>query len=184
METLDIEDPHVFELLTSPIRLRLLRELLQPRSVKELAEALGVHQTRLYYHVNLLHRAGLIEVIETRKVGAALEKVYRTRARHLRPSQRLLRGGHDPHTLARVLTAAVFDLARVDAETALTAAFAAGAEPEGTLGRSQAVLGPRRAREFQEKARAILRELESVDDPEGVEYGLTVAFFPVGGGDR
>jgi AcrR family transcriptional regulator len=47
------------------------------RTVKELAEALGVPPTRLYYHVKILEHAGLIEVVERRMVSGIEERTYR-----------------------------------------------------------------------------------------------------------
>src|SRR5436305_4732374 len=61
-----------------PTRLRLGLELLDREStVKELAEALGVPATRLYYHVKILEKQGLIEVANRRMVSGIEERTYR-----------------------------------------------------------------------------------------------------------
>jgi predicted transcriptional regulator len=65
-EVLEIEDIAVFEILNTRFRQRILRELITPKPVKELAGCLGVPVTRLYYHVNQLLDAGLIRVVEQR----------------------------------------------------------------------------------------------------------------------
>src|SRR2546422_11767850 len=58
--------------VADPTRIRLILELLDRNStVKELAEALGVPATRLYYHVKILERHGLIQVAN-RRMGAGI----------------------------------------------------------------------------------------------------------------
>lgn len=50
---------------------------LGPRSAKELASWAGLPADRLYYHLNQLARAGLIEVVEYRELpGGKVERVY------------------------------------------------------------------------------------------------------------
>src|SRR5256885_9366749 len=63
--------------VADPTRIRLILELLDREStVKELAEALGVPATRLYYHVKILERHGLIEVAHRRMVSGIEERTY------------------------------------------------------------------------------------------------------------
>ena len=81
VEVLEVEDIGLFEALNNPIRFRIIRHLQEPRSVKEVAELFGVPPTRLYYHFNMLEEAGVISVVETRKAGAMLQKLYQVRAR-------------------------------------------------------------------------------------------------------
>lgn len=64
--------------LSDPLRLRMGLLLIDaPRTVKELAAALDVPPTRLYYHVRLLEEQGLIEVVERRMVSGIEERRYR-----------------------------------------------------------------------------------------------------------
>jgi len=191
METYEIDDPRVFEVLNSPIRLRVVRRLAGgPSSVKELAEWMDVPPTRLYYHVNLLEEVDVIRVVETRKVGAMIEKIYRTIAYNFRPSERLIESGHDPKELARVGASVVLDGARLDAEAALIRHFAAlseggesDLEREGSIGRSIAYLTPERAKQFGERIEELLAEMNDRDQPdEGREFGFSYVFFPVADG--
>jgi DNA-binding Lrp family transcriptional regulator len=46
------------------------------RTVKQLAEELDLLPTKLYYHVNLLEKHGLITVAETQVVSGIIEKKY------------------------------------------------------------------------------------------------------------
>lgn len=183
-----VEDIEVFEVLNNPLRLRILRLMMQPVTVREIAEGLDVPATRLYYHVNLLEEAGIVSVVDTRKAGAMLQKVYLAKARWFKPSPALVKGGLSPNELARIGAAVVLDGARLDAEEALAnhfARIAAGKEdndPQGTLSRSVGLFTPEQAREFADK---LTEFVESEFDPEdretGQEHALTVAFFPVAG---
>lgn len=80
-----LDDPGKIAVLTKPVRGRMLTLIhRQPRSVKELAEAMEVPVTRLYYHLNLLVEAGLVRVVATRKAGAQTESAYGVTARSFR----------------------------------------------------------------------------------------------------
>jgi len=63
--------------LADPLRIRIGLLLLEsPMTVKELAAALEVPQTRLYYHVRILEQHDLIEVVERRMVSGIEERRY------------------------------------------------------------------------------------------------------------
>jgi len=68
----------VWKAAADPLRIRMgLLLLEEPHTVKELAAALDVPPTRLYYHVRLLEEHGLIEVVERRLVSGIEERRYR-----------------------------------------------------------------------------------------------------------
>lgn len=186
---LEVEDVAVFEALNNATRLRILRYLDEPRSIREVAELLDVPPTRLYYHFNLLEELGIIEVVETRKVGAMLQKVYRGVAKGFRPSPKMSQGDHEPHELAKATAGVVLDGARVDAEEALTRHFEkarSGDETKsaGSMARSVAFMTRRQAEAFKEKIEVFLEEeFDSHDEEEGSLYSFTYAFFPVAGTD-
>ncbi|WP_405946854.1 winged helix-turn-helix domain-containing protein [Streptomyces prunicolor] len=53
----------VHKALADPLRIRLLEALWEmPRSARELADHVDLPADRLYYHLNQLERAGLIEI--------------------------------------------------------------------------------------------------------------------------
>jgi DNA-binding transcriptional ArsR family regulator len=63
---------------SDPMRIRMgLLMLDDGRTVKELAETLDVPPTRLYYHMKILERHGLVEVVERRMVSGIEERRYR-----------------------------------------------------------------------------------------------------------
>jgi DNA-binding transcriptional ArsR family regulator len=76
-DTFVIGSVETLRAFADPLRLRLL--LLaedEPRTVKEMAEALGAPQTRLYYHVRILEQAGILRVTSRRMVSGIEERRY------------------------------------------------------------------------------------------------------------
>lgn len=184
IDILEVEDIGLFEVMNNPVRFRIFRNLQEPRSVKEVAELFGVPPTRLYYHFNLLEEAGVISVVETRKAGAMLQKVYQVKAKSFRPAPSMARGDHEPAELARITAAVVLDAARVDAEEALTRHFAAvraGATQEmaGVLTRSVAAMSVERARAFGKRLYDLIETEFEDDEEDGEVYGLSLVFLPM-----
>jgi DNA-binding transcriptional ArsR family regulator len=61
----------------NPMRLKIIHEMVNtPKTVQEIANALGVPFTRLYYHINLLEKHNIIHVVETRSMSGAVEEKY------------------------------------------------------------------------------------------------------------
>lgn len=183
-EFLEVDDIALLEALNNPIRFRIFRHLQEPRSVKEVAELFGVPPTRLYYHFNLLETAGVISVVETRKAGAMLQKLYQVKAKSFRPAPSMAKGDHEPAELARITASVVLDAARADAEETLTRHFASVRSGEtevmaGVLTRSVAVMNVERARAFGKRLYDLIEAEFEEDDEDGEEYGLTLAFLPM-----
>jgi DNA-binding transcriptional ArsR family regulator len=169
------------EALGSPLRMRILHLASEPRSVRELAERLDVPVTRLYYHVNMLDDAGLLEVVEVRKSGARLEKLYRVPGRSVRLSEDLLDAVDDPARAAEITAGVLLDTARVETEAMLERRFTGRSEP-GSLGRTVVQLKPEMAEQFVERVEALIRELaDSHDDHDAsLDYAFTYVFVPAG----
>lgn len=183
-EVYEIEDIRVLEAVTAPTRLRLLHHLLQPATLRDVAERMAVPVTRLYYHVGLLEELGVVRVVETRKSGARLQRVYQTTASRFKPAKKLLEETEDRERLAEAAAGAVLDGARLDAVAGLTALFRAGGstpDDPGTLGRTMARLRLEHALEFSERIGALVDEMTEMEDPDGDEYGFSFVFFPLVG---
>jgi DNA-binding transcriptional ArsR family regulator len=76
-----LTDPDTVRLIADPLRLRLLELLRErPRTVSELADALDLPRTRLYYHMKLLEEHELVTVDATREVSGITERTYRVTA--------------------------------------------------------------------------------------------------------
>lgn len=105
-ETLVIDRPDQLKALGHPLRVRVLEMLGGEEdwqlTNRELALKLGVDPGHLHFHVRMLLRAGLIELVDEKQRGR--EKPYRSVARTFRVSPELLAAGG-----ARDLQAAMID---------------------------------------------------------------------------
>lgn len=92
-----IDDLDTLKVYFDPLRTRIVRTMVhKPRSVHEIAEELGLPFTRLYYHINMLEKHGIIRLVEVRNIGGAVEeKYYQVRARSFIVDRRWLTMG-DP----------------------------------------------------------------------------------------
>jgi DNA-binding transcriptional ArsR family regulator len=165
-----VSDVETLKALSDPLRLRILETMVTAAtsawSVKELAAALDVPQTRLYHHIELLVERDLLRAAEQRVVSGIIETRYRLAALSLRLDPGLVRGGGAGESAAREMLTAVFDETRGDVVKLL-------ADPnlgdEGSLNRplvsrGVARLSPERARELRARLVAILDEYDGPSD--------------------
>jgi DNA-binding transcriptional ArsR family regulator len=80
LDVVVIEDPAVAEVSLDPMRARLLAELAAPGSASTLAARLGLPRQKINYHLHELQRHGLVELVEERRRGNAIERVVRATA--------------------------------------------------------------------------------------------------------
>jgi DNA-binding transcriptional ArsR family regulator len=64
-----------------PLRIAILERLTEPKSPAALSPELGVPRQHVNYHMRELEAAGLVELVEERKKGNCVERVYRSVAR-------------------------------------------------------------------------------------------------------
>lgn len=90
-----IDDVEALKIYFDPLRLRIVQEIAdEARSIHAIAHALQVPFTRMYYHINLLEKAGFIRLVEVRRgAGAIEEKYYRVAARFFSVNRRLMTAG-------------------------------------------------------------------------------------------
>jgi DNA-binding transcriptional ArsR family regulator len=178
--TLGIEG---LRLLSQDLRLALIQEVQKaPRTVRQLADRLGVPATRLYYHLDRLVQHGVVKVVATRQVSGITERLYRAAGRSFRPDPDLLAGA--PAQIADAILAGLRDeIARGFAGPAPDTA------DRRLLTRSRLLLRP------DDRARLVTRLLEVVtefadldlateDDPDGTpddaeHLGLVVGVYPI-----
>jgi predicted ArsR family transcriptional regulator len=92
---LAIATPHMIDgldqaaVLLKPLRIELLRQMVEPRTCPQLAAALGITMQKAWYHVKVLERAGLVERVGERKVRGLREGIYRAVASSYALSPRL-----------------------------------------------------------------------------------------------
>lgn len=179
-----IEDDETFELLTDETRIEIIEHLGEPRSVTELAEAMGVPRTRLYHHVRLLEEAGLIEVVDTRQAGAMTEKIFLVAASSFQPSEKFLATA-SPNQQRDAILGAVFGATRTDfAKTLEVEGIEAFEDKKGqrsrTLGRMVFDLTPEKLHEFVTELEALLERYAHMcdDDSDAIPVAAVTVVYP------
>lgn len=186
-EVPDLPEPHDHTVVTTPeqlaalnsrLRMRILAVCKEPRSVRETAELLDVPITRLYHHVNLLRDAGLIAVVEVRKSGARLEKIYRVTGRVIKADPESLGLLPDQKAAATAMVSVVLEPTRAEAEAAVRAHLQGGGQ-RYYLGRDQAMLTDADASELINRLADFvadyLTDRNAGDDPEALPFAFTYA---------
>jgi DNA-binding transcriptional ArsR family regulator len=184
-----IRDVDTLRAISDPTRMRILEAMVQRLepawSVRELATALGVPQTRLYHHVELLSEHDLIRATERRVVSGIIETRYQIAAQAFQLDRDLLSGGSEEAREAVHNTlAAVFDTARSEIELAIRldaidTSADAPQERRVLLSRGLARLTPARVAELRKRLQALSDEFGGDTDPDGTAFGIVLAVYPL-----
>ncbi len=75
-----IDDPAAAEAALEPARATLLAQLTEPASAAMLAAAAGLPRQKVNYHLRMLERHGLVELVEERRKGNVTERLLRAAA--------------------------------------------------------------------------------------------------------
>lgn len=76
-DSLILNNLEALKVYFDPLRMQIVQEVShQPKNVHEIADALNVPFTRLYYHIKMLEKHGIIHVVETRAMSGAVEEKY------------------------------------------------------------------------------------------------------------
>ena len=137
--------------------LRVLRD--GPATVTQIAERLGIAKGSSHYHVRVLAKAGLIQIVETRKVRGVEERYYDMVA----PAIALPDAGAGaPEFLMR---------------HALADLESAPANDQKTVRLKHARLSPAAFGAFEARLHALIDELTELSDPQESAADLFVAFY-------
>ena len=185
-----ISDVETLKALSDPLRIQILEAMCQapsdPWTVKQIARALGVGPTKLYHHIRILEDRDLIRPVSQQLVRGIVETTYQTAQLALRLDRRLIAGAGDEVQSSRnEALAMVFDLARHDLESALSAGLvpldpSADSTRPFLLNRSLLRVAPERAAELRDRLLAMISEFAAHDEDESaVALGLLVALHPM-----
>ena len=179
-ETHKIKDLETIRLLADPLKLQLLQAFAEgDKTTKEVASALNESVTKLYRHVDALHDAGLLEIVqETRKRGT-VERTFRAVARRFEADHSLFLdstadGGQD----------AIRDLLRAgEAEILEALANADSGDIGDMIVLRMRIKGtPERIEELRRGLNEWLEsaQIEDDEDEDGLEeVAAMIAFYPV-----
>ncbi len=184
-----IRDIESLKVYFDPVRLRIIQELAdRARSIREIAEAIGVPFTRLYYHINLLEKHGIIRLVGVeRGAGVIEEKYYRVTARFFVVDRALMTPG-TPAGDAGLET--VLTMTLDETRASVEAAFDAGLidiqqrtpHPDALLiARGVFSLTPELVMEFQKRLKEMLIEFTSrqLSSLEGTKlYNMAIVLHP------
>jgi DNA-binding transcriptional ArsR family regulator len=185
-----IRDVETLRAISDSTRMRILETMVQRRdpawSVKELAAALDVPQTRLYHHVELLLERDLIRPVERRVVSGIIETRYNVVATSFQLDRALFAADSDESlAVLHETLRAVFDTARSELELAIRLR-SVDASPDAApdrrllLSRGLTRLSPARATELRERLTTLLEEYGADDaDADAIGWGLVVALYPM-----
>lgn len=154
-----LDRPEQLKALADDTRARILR-ILQTRSAsaKELADLLEMTHGKVGHHIKVLRDAGMIEVVEERKVRAMTEKLYGL-------------------TYSRIEFAVPgtdrlgFTLSQAVREAATDQPF----DPPAAL--LTARMSEKTAEDFRERLMTLVEEFGSAADEEGEIYGFVASVF-------
>lgn len=184
-----IGDLETLKVIADPLRSQILEAfILQPLTVKQVAERLGLAASKLYYHVNLLEKHGLIKVVDTRIVSGIIEKQYRATASRLEVDHSLLAFTTDAgkENINTVLLSTL-DTTRDDILRSLQARYfeleTGNVEKRPrrvVVARQLSRIPDERAEEFGRRLDDLLKEFDTADTdaPDLQTYALTIAFYP------
>jgi DNA-binding transcriptional ArsR family regulator len=188
MPEMRIANADTLRAISDPTRMRILETMVQrqdpPWSVKELAAALGVPQTRLYHHVEQLLTHDLVRPVERRVVSGIIETRYRVAALSFQLDRRMFEADTDEATgILHDTMVAVFDTARDEIEAAMRSGAidpSQAGEDRILVSRSLSRMTPARAAEYRRRLAELAEEFDTVDgDPEGQPWGVVLAVYPL-----
>jgi DNA-binding transcriptional ArsR family regulator len=91
-EEIVVRDVETMKVVSDGLRLQILQAMQQPINVKTIAEMLAMPASKLYYHVNLLEKHKLIQVVAVNIESGIVEKMYQVTARRINIQNPILMG--------------------------------------------------------------------------------------------
>ncbi|MBK7896840.1 MAG: helix-turn-helix domain-containing protein [Candidatus Promineifilaceae bacterium] len=181
-----VDDLEVLKVIAHTTRLDILQSLKRPKTVKEIAKLLKLPATKLYYHVNLMEKHGLIQVVETNIVSGILEKKYQVVAHNYRIDNRLLTDQPAASQELEQMLNTIFDVTRTEIRRTVQQTEQnpfADDKHIGILWRASLRLTPEQHAEFYGRLQTLLQEMGQYNPQNSAEnetlYGLTLAYYPI-----
>jgi DNA-binding Lrp family transcriptional regulator len=185
-----VQDLETLKILADPLRNQIL-EILAPQklTINQMAEKLGLTPSKLYYHINLLEKYGLIQEVEAIVKANIIEKVYWISAYECKMDDSLCNFS-TPEGQESVMTVMVtpIDSTREDMLRSLEARATAldqGAEEhprQVVIYREVRNMTDKTADQFAERIKTVLEDFENFEgDEEGEDThmrALTVVYYP------
>jgi DNA-binding transcriptional ArsR family regulator len=164
--------------LFKPRRVEVLRRLAEPRTCTEIGRDLGDSPQKVYYHVKRLQSAGLVELVDERRVRGIAEGIYRAVASSYWVSPELVGRIGPPRESSRYGLGFLLDLSE-ELQTDFAALAAQPGSPP-TLGISGEVRlrGDQGAAFVADLQAAFQGVLDQYGSGEGTTFRLALACYP------
>lgn len=191
-----IDDLDTLKVTADPLRLQIIETILDhPHTVKQIAHKLDIPASKLYYHINLLEKHGLISIVSTRVISGIVEKSYQTTARNLRVQKGLLNPAHathEPDNGMGLLVDAILDDAKQDikhnAASGLIDLMNEASPLNLNISRTMTRLTPEQALAFQSELKALSEAFQAKKDDganaDEQSYALVLVMYPTARGSK
>ena len=166
VDVLVVREPEQLRALGDDLRSQivvLLRE--KAASTTELAEKLGLPKSTVGHHVKVLERAGLLQVVRTRKVRAVTERYYGRTARLF-----LFKSSEEDGEGVR-------DVAAASLRRAAEEMLPLDDDGRTTFAVLRVRLKDEDARRFTKRLEKLVQEFHEADTTKGEPHGLAVALY-------
>lgn len=185
-----VKDLETLKILADPLRNQILEILALKRlTTNQIAEKLGLAPSKLYYHINLLEKYGLIQEVDSIIKANIIEKVYWITAYECKMDEKLCNFSTPVGQQSTITTmVAPIDTTREDILRSLEARASAleqGAEQhprQVVIYREVRNMSDQLADQFADRLKAVLEDFEKFEGDESDEEthtrALTVAFYP------
>ena len=179
-DTYKIKDVEQIRLLTDPLKLQLLHAFAEnAKTTKQVASELGESVTKLYRHVDALHDAGLLVIVEEKQKRGTIERTFRAVAERFEADQSLF-----ADETGEEASSAIRDMLRAaEAEMLNTIALADNdSDQKAVILRLRCKASPQRIVALRN---SLIEWCESVQDDadysdeDAEEFGGLIAFYPI-----
>lgn len=104
-----LRDVETIKVFADSLRLKIIQLMEEPTTVKQVAQALDLPPAKLYYHINLLQKHGLIQVVGHNLETGIVEKIYQVTARQFKLVNPLIAGSDFPPEAASALFSSMLE---------------------------------------------------------------------------
>jgi DNA-binding transcriptional ArsR family regulator len=192
-----VSDIETLKVISDPLRIRILDNIRlannkgENRTVKQLSETLDLPTSKLYYHISMLEKHGLIEISETQLVSGIVEKHYSVTAHDIIIDRQLFATGLEQDEKIKAMISLVDGTLDATRASFLSLLNAVGTEHEVPvrlkgrrthITRNEVRMNPDQAEIFYDRLLALLNEFEQQEDNTNGEtyiFNLTTMFLPI-----
>ena len=167
--------------LTDPLRSKILEVLVNHEmTTKQVAQFLGEPPTKLYRHVDTLHKVGLIDMVRTNQKNGITEKYYRAVGSTFRIDQKLfaqdLSDGAMDSAVEVMLNA--LENTVVEVQEALKRKIENAQDLKFTFHQKTLNISTDKIEELNNRLTSIIDEYASENDPNVPRYRVGLIFYP------